>query len=641
MMNFMRNAAKTWAAKLLLGLLVIAFGAWGVSGVSGSAFEFAMQLTGFGPKDLAQVGSVKINADEYTRNLENQRKAIAKHSGQNITLDDAHKLGLDKQVLDNMIANAALGATEKNLNLVVGDNVVAQEAFHDKNYLDANGQFDAVLFQRVLQQNNLSEAAYFANQKQMHIRAAMLNVASGELALPKTFSQALTQFQGETRDVKYFTVTATEADVAKPSDADLDVQYKKTPAAYTAPEYRTVSLMKVEPADIAAKISVTPEEMKAGYEQYKADYFTPAKRTIIQVPFANVEDAKKAKARVAAGEDLMKIATEMKLKETDITLADKVKADFLDPKIAEAAFATAEGQVSDPVVGGLATVLLKPTKVTADKQATFDEVKDALAKRLQLEKAKDQIQTIHDAIEDARAQNMKFEAIAAKVGIPFVLTPNVSAVGQDQVGKDIDLPSKPETLKAAYNTDVGVENDALTIGDGYVWYDVRSVTPSALKPLASVKDQVVRDIIASRIHDAAGDKAKKLIAVLTTGKTIDAVATENSTAVKTATALKRNQQAEEFDGPALEAVFSVAEKGFASSVEGDGKTARVMQVIKVNVPALMATSPEIEQAKTQAKNGFGSDMQLAFIAALKNSVGVKINEALWKQNTGGDTAAVQ
>ena len=390
MMNFMRNAAKTWAAKLLLGLLVVAFGAWGVSGVSGSAFEFALQLTGFGPKDLAQVGSIKINADDYTHDLENQRKAISKQSGQNITLDDAHKLGLDKQVLDNMIANAALGAAEKNLNLVVGDNVIKQEAYHDKNYLDANGQFDPVLFHRILEQNNTTEGAYFANQKQMHVRAAMLNVASGELALPKTFSQALTQFQGETRDAKYFTVTATEADVAKPTDADLDVQYKKTPAAYTAPEYRTVALMKVEPADLAAKISVTPEELKAGYEQYKADYFTPGKRTIIQVSFPSLDDAKKAKARIVAGEDILKIAAEMKLKDTDVTLTDKVKANFLDPKIADVAFSTAEGQVSDPVVGGLATVLLKPIKVTADKQAAFEEVKDALSKRLQLEKAKDQ-----------------------------------------------------------------------------------------------------------------------------------------------------------------------------------------------------------------------------------------------------------
>jgi peptidyl-prolyl cis-trans isomerase D len=638
MMGFMRNAAKTWVAKLLLGLLVLAFGTWGVSGVSGSAFEFALQLTGFGPKDLAQVGSLKINADEYTRNLENQRKAIAKQSGQNITLDDAHKLGIDTQVLDNMIANAALVTTEKSLGLAVSDSVISQEAFADKNFRGPDGKFDPATFRQVLAQNNLNEAGYFANQKQMRSRAAVLNTASGELALPKAFSQALTQFQGETRDVKYFNVTATEADVTKPSDADLDVQYKKTPSAYTAPEYRTLALMKVEPADIAAKITPTPEEIKASYDKYAADYLAAGTRSIIQVPFASLEDAKKAKARIVAGEDIIKIATELKLTEADYLLADRVKSSFLDAKIAEAAFATAEGQVSEPVAGSLATVLLKTVKT---KPNTFDEMKASLTQRLQVSKASEEIQTLHDQIEDARAQNMKFEDIAAKAGIPFILTTNVSAVGQDPAGKDIDIPSKPETLKAAYNTDVGVENDALSINDGYVWYDVRSITPSALKPLAAVKDQVSKDIVVTRIRDAAGDKAKKLLALMTGGKTIEAVATENATAVKIATALKRNQQADDFDGPALQSLFSVADQGFAYSVEGDGKTARIMQVAKTTLPAVMATSPEIEQAKTQAKSGFSSDLQLALVAALKKSVGVKINEALWKQNTGGDAAALQ
>jgi peptidyl-prolyl cis-trans isomerase D len=641
MMNFMRNAAKTWAAKLLLGLLVVAFGAWGVSGVSGSAFEFALQLTGFGAKDLAIVGNSKVNFDDYNRNLENQRKQIAKQSGQSITLDDAHKLGLDKQVLDSMIASAALANTQKNLNLSVGDNVIRQEAYGDKNFQGADGKFSPVQFQQVLAQNNVTEAGYFANQKEMHARAAMLNIASGELALPKTFNQALTQFQGETRDVKYFNVTATEADVAKPTDQDLAAQYKKTPAAYTAPEYRTVALMKVEPADLAARLSLTPEELQAGYVKYKADYFTPETRTIIQVPFASLDDAKKAKARIVAGEDILKIATEMKLKDTDITLVDKVQANFLDAKIGEAAFALTEGKVSEPIAGGLATVLLKALKVAASKQATLDEVKDALTKRLQLEKAKEEIQSIYNAVEDARAQNLKFEEIAGKVGIPLTMLPGISAIGQNKDGKDIEFPAKPEILKALFNSDVGIENDALSITEGYYWYDVRSVVPSALKPLDAVKDQVTKDIVASRIHDAAGDKAKKLIALLNGGKTMEAVAVENATAVKTATALKRNQQADDFDGPALEALFSVKDQGFASSVEGDGKTARVMQVTKINVPAVMATSPEIEQAKTQAKSGFGSDLQLAFVAALKKSVGVQINEALWKQNTGGDAAAAQ
>jgi peptidyl-prolyl cis-trans isomerase D len=641
MMNFMRNAAKTWAAKLLLGLLVVAFGAWGVSGVSGSAFEFALQLTGFGAKDLAIVGNSKVNFDDYNRNLENQRKQIAKQSGQNITLDDAHRLGLDRQVLDNMIASAALGTTQKNLNLSVGDNVIRQEAYGDKNFQDAAGKFDPALFQRVLAQNNVTEAGYFANQKDMHARAAMLNIASGELALPKTFSQALVQFQGETRDLKYFDVVATEADVVKPTDADLGVQYKKTPAAYTAPEYRTVALMKVEPADIAATLTLTDVELQDGYKKFKTDYFTPEKRTVIQVPFASLDDAKKAKARIVAGEDILKIATEMKLKDTDITLVDKVQANFLDSKIGDAAFALAEGKVSDPVAGGLATVLLKSTKVVPAKQLTFEEVKEVLSKRLQLEKAKGEIQTIYNMVEDARAQNMKFEDIAAKASIPLTMLPGISAIGQNKDGKDIDFPAKTEILKAVFNSDVGIENDALSVAEGYFWYDVRSVVPSALKPLEVVKDQVTKDIVASRIHDAAGDKAKKIIAGLNGGKTIEAAAIENATVVKSATALKRNQQADDFDGPALEALFSVKDQGFASSVEGDGKTARVMQISKINLPAVMATSPEIEQAKTQAKSGFGSDLQLAFIAALKKSVGVQINEALWKQNTGGDAAAAQ
>ena len=60
MMELMRNLAKTFLAKILLGLLVVAFGVWGVSGIAGSAFDSALSITGWGPKDLAQVGGVVV-----------------------------------------------------------------------------------------------------------------------------------------------------------------------------------------------------------------------------------------------------------------------------------------------------------------------------------------------------------------------------------------------------------------------------------------------------------------------------------------------------------------------------------------------------------------------------------------------------
>jgi peptidyl-prolyl cis-trans isomerase D len=641
MLESMRNLAKTWVAKILLGLLVVAFGVWGVSGIAGSAFDSALSLTGWGPKDLAQVGSVTINGDEYTKNLQRMLKNTSAQAGQNLTMDDARKFGFDRQVLDNMISQAAVGTEAKKLKLAVSPQVINSEIVSQRQFQDSTGKFDQLAFSRALQTNGLSEQAYRAMQANMHTDAAILGAASGDLTLPKAFALALGQYQGEARDVKYFDVTASEADVAKPSDADLEAQYKKTPDVYTAPEYRSAALLSIDAAALAPQQSITPEELQAGYDKHRSEYSTPETRDLVQISFPSVDAAKKAKERIQAGEDIMKIAGELGFKESDVTLKGKVKGDFLDQKIAEAAFGVAEGQLSEPIRGGLATALIKAVKVTAAKQPGLDEIKDRLTQQLQIGKAKEQLQQVYNAVEDARGQNMKFEDIAARAGVTLTLLPAVSVLGQDKSGKDIEAPGKPQSIKAIFASDVGVENDALGVGEGYVWYDVRAVVPSALKPLEQVKDQVAKDVLAGRVREAAAAKAKSIMEALKGGKSLDAAAQENVATVKTASGLKRNQQTPEFDGAALKAAYVVADQAFASAAGGDGKSARVMQVVKIVLPAVMATSPELDQAKKLAEAGFGNDLQTALVKALKKSAGVKINESLWKLDTGGEAPPVE
>jgi len=639
MMGTMRNLANSWVAKLLLGLLAFAFVGWGVftsTSSTGGVAEYILSLTGWGPKDLAKVGSITINGDEYSRSLQNRIKQLAQQTGQPLTVDDAHKFGLDTQVLDGMVSQAAIETTAKKLNLAVGQNVLLGEVAREKAFQNSAGQFDATAFQRVLENNQMNEAMYFAMQTRQHMQAAILDLASGQNALPKVLLGALTQYSGETRDVKYFDVTATDADVAKPSDDDLKKQYDAHPAAYTAPEYRTAATMTVDAAALAASVQISPEELQAGYDSHKQQFFTLEKRTIIQLTFPSMDEAKKAKDRIAAGEDIMKIAAELKLKDTDVTLPDKIKEDFIDQKIGEAAFALKEGDVSDPVQGQLAIALIKAAKVTPAKQPTLDEVKAPLTQQLQLEKAKAQIQDLYNNVEDARAATTKFEDIAQKFGLTFTVVGPVSAAGQDPAGKDISASVKPDVLKAIFASDVGVENDAVNQGDGYVWYEVRAVTPSALKPIDQVKDQVTQDVVNERISVAALDKAKKLIDQMKAGKAFDDVAKDVSALPKITPNLKRDQQTPEFDAPALAAAFSVPDQGFATSPGGDGKSARVMQVIQITAPAVMAASPELDQMKKQVDGSFDSDMQQGLITALKKNVGVKINADLWRQDTGGD-----
>jgi peptidyl-prolyl cis-trans isomerase D len=638
-MEFLRNAAKTWVAKILMALLVLSFGVWGIKDVSSSFLNDVLSFTGFGPKDLVHVGGKTIMADEYTNALQRQLKQISAQTGTNVTIDEAHKMGLDKQILDSLIAGAAVDAEAKKLNLAISDTVINDSIFSNKVFADTNGKFDPNRFRQVLAQNNFNEASFVAAERQNKLRATLTALSEGNIKLPVTLNSAIAQYRGETRDTKYFSFIATEKDVTPPTDADLKKQYEATPAAYTAPEFRSIAVMKVEPEDIAAKSTISADELAAGYEKMKQDYFTPEKRSVIQLTFANLDEAKKIKTRLTAGEDILKIAAELKFKESDITLKDRQEGDFLDEKIASAAFKLPKDGISDPIEGSLAIVIVKVTNITSEVQSTIDDVKADLTKRLQLEKAKEEIQSVYDAVEEARGQQTKFEDIAKTAGIPFVLIPAVSATGIGADGKDVAFPHNDEVLKAAYGSDVGNQDDALSIGDGYVWYEVRSVSPTALKKLELVKEDVKKDYIAGKIRDAVGDKAKKLVERARAGTSVDDLAKELSVTMNIATGLKRNETSEVFDGAAVVSLFNEPDKGFAWSLEGDGKTARVMQVTKVTLPAVMATSPDAKKLQDEASAGLGRDLSESFLQAVRANADVKVNQDLWQQNTGAAYAA--
>jgi len=633
-MEFLRNAAKTWVAKLMMALLVMSFGIWGIKDVSTSFLGDILSFTGFGPKDLVHVAGKTIKAPEYTDALQRQLKQLSQQAGRNVTLDEAHKMGLDKQILDSLIATAAVDVQKDKLQLAISNTAIVNDIASNKMFQDAAGKFDANRLRQVLQQNNLSEDGFVASEKQNRLRTMISGLTNAPIKLPQTLSVALAQFRGETREAKYFVVTATESEIAAPTDAELKKQYDSAPAAYTAPEYRQIAVMKVDPADISSKITVTPDEVSAGYEKFKLDYFTPEKRDLIQLTFPNLDAAKKAKLRITAGEDMMKIASEMNAKAADVTLKEVKKDELLDGKIADAAFALKQGEVSDPIEGGLAIALIKATSVSSAIQLTLDEAKPELTKRLQLEKARDEILTTYNAVEDARGQQTKFEDIASKAGLPFILIPAVSATGVDKDGKELTLASKDEIVKAAFASDVGNVDDALTINDGYVWYEVRQVIPSAIKPLNVVKAEVTKDFVAAKLREAATDKAKKLVERATQGATFETLAIESKAEIKTATGLKRNETSEAFDGTASVALFNVGDKGFAWSLEGDGKTARVMQVTKVEIPAVMATSPESKKLQDEAAQGLSRDLAESFIKSIRQNANVTINEELWRQNTG-------
>jgi peptidyl-prolyl cis-trans isomerase D len=627
MMESMRNAAKGWVAKVLIGLLAVSFGVWGIADV------FRGSNTGA----LATVGEQEIAPEQFNTAFQNYLRNYAQQMGRGITPEEARALGIDKTILENLLRQAALDHEAKKLNLGVSSTYLAHEVMLNPTFQNASGQFDAERFKQLLAQNGLNENLFFAEERQRLIRQALTDTATTGISPNLGLLEAQYRFQNEQRDARFFTVTAQESEITAPTDDEIKKEYDANPAVYTAPEYRVVATMKVEPADIAAKVTLTDEDITAGYEKYKSDYFTPETRTILQISFPTPEEAAAAKQKLASGTDFMALAKERGFSEQDATFADKAKTDFIDQAIADAAFALAQDQVSEPVKGALATVLLKATKITPEKQQTLDEVKPGLTERLRLERANEEIQSIYDAVEDDRAAQTSFEDIAAKAGIPFQLLAPVDAQGQGKDGKPVVVPHVAEIVTAAFTSDVGVENDAISLDNGYVWYEVREVVPSALRPFDEVKDQARAAVVASKLRTLADEKAKKLVERAKAGANFEELAMEFNAPVQTVQGLRRGEPKDGFGLGALAALFAVPDTGVAYAIEPDGKSARVMQSQPVMMPSFVAASAEAKTIGDRLKSQISEDMLTAYLAALEQDAGVTLNETLWRNIAGQQT----
>jgi peptidyl-prolyl cis-trans isomerase D len=624
MLEAFRNAAKSWVAKGLLGLLILSFAAWGITDV----------FSGFRVQELATVGNQSVDGAAYTRVMQQTLQQLTQQQGRNVTFEEAKKLGLDRDVRDNLIAGAAIDNKASNLGVEISAGQVGSEIQSNPAFRNSQGIFDEAIFRRVLENNGTSVEGYLAAQMRDQSRRAVLSPAEGGIA-PSVLAEALHRFVNEKRDARYFVIRLTDSELPKPTAEEVKKHYEANPNAYTAPEFRSVAILKVDPSDIMDRFQVSEQELQNGYDRLKAEYETPERRTIQQLSFPSLDEAKKAHDRIKVGEDFLKIAQELRLKENDFTFTEKTKPELLDPKISEAAFSLAENVVSEPIAGQLATVLVRTTKITPGKKPALGEIKPDLQKRLQMEKATEDIQNIYDTVEDMRAEQRTFEEISKQVSIPLTVVPAVSANGLDTSDNPVALPGAAEVLGDIFGSEVGAETDAKTVDQGFVWFEVREIMASKLRPLEGVKARVEQDWQAANMRKLIGDKARKLVNEAKTGKSFEDLAREAGGAeIKTVSGVMRNQTSEAFDGLATTALYSVPEKAKTWALESDGKSARIIEVSKIGVPKYDPASAQIKQMGDEAKLGMSRDIGTSLVTAVKTATEISINETLWQQISG-------
>ncbi|MCB1446372.1 MAG: SurA N-terminal domain-containing protein [Rhizobiaceae bacterium] len=626
MLQSLRKAANTWAAKLLLIVMVFAFGIWGVH-----ASMFAGSASA-----VVTVGDQKVSDTEFRIAFNNVVTMISRQFGTQLTLEQAKMFGAEQMVYGRLVSGAALDQLASDMKLGLSEDriltLIQQEpAFRDPT----SGGFSRDRMMAQLEAGRIRQEDYLNSVTQQAVRTQIVDAVSDGFSAPKTLLDALKAYGSESRDLDYLILGSGTIDAVKPpSDDELAKWFEANKANYKAPEYRKFSYVKLEPSDIAEPSAISDEAIKEDYEKRKANYRTPETRTIEQLAFPDKAAAEAAAAKLGAGTTFDQLVTEQGKTASDVLLGD-FRADSMPTKaMADAAFSVKADGGTTPVTEGLiGPVILRVTNIRPEVVKSLDEVKDDIRKELALALANDEIENVYKSFEDVRASGASLAESAQQQKLKVETVDAVDSEGKDMKGEAVkDLPTGRKLINEVFQSEVGVEPLPLTLDNGgYVWFELLDVVPARDRKLDEVKDKVLADWTAEQQKLALVKKAEAVVAEVKGGKALADVAAGLKLAVESKAGIRRGAADAVLGTDAVSAAFD-GPKGYVTHAATEGGATQIVLVVKdvnENAPS-DALENNDQQIKDLAANA-GQDILNQMIGELQVQYGVSFNRTRAEQ----------
>jgi peptidyl-prolyl cis-trans isomerase D len=206
----MRKASSNWLGKIIMavvmGVLIISFGVWGIADI----------FRGFGQSTLAKVGHIEISTEQFRQLYTDKLQQIGRQFGRPLTMEQARAFGIDRQVLQQTIAEATLDEEVRRLGLGQSEAETMRTIFSDPNFKGAGGKFDPARFQAMIRQFGFSEQRYMADQRRVSLRHQIAGTISAGVEPPKVMIDALSHYQNEQRSIEYVKLEAAQAGTIDP-----------------------------------------------------------------------------------------------------------------------------------------------------------------------------------------------------------------------------------------------------------------------------------------------------------------------------------------------------------------------------------------------------------------------------------------
>ncbi len=626
MLTSLRKTGAKIITFILFGLLILSFAVWGIGDIVRGPTA---------SNSVLQVGDTQVPREDFDRALRQSMDRIQQMLGQPLDMRQARSFGLVDQVLGELSSRALLDQLSSDMGLVVSDEQLRKAVREISAFQNAAGEFDRVIFDRTLQTANMTERMLL-EQLRRETSQDQINAAVTEgITAPGSLAEILYRYRSERRIAEYILLPRSGVDApADPDEATLEAFYNDNGSQFMAPEYRRLSYLHLAVADIAAEVIISEEDLRAAFEERREDFVVPERRQIEQFILPDEAAANAAAEQLASGADFAAIAEET-TGIAPIDLGTLTKGELL-PEIADAVFALEAEQASAPLESPLGWHLVRVGSIEPLQEPDFDEVRDGLQKELTETEALDRVLELAGQLDDDLGRGDTLEQVSDSLGLTVKKVDAISRSGRDPGDQEVaGLPDTRPFLREAFDLESGGESLVIETANGdYFVVRVDGVTPSAQRPLAEVRDEVLTAWREQEIDRLLSERAESLAQRLGEAGDLAGIGSSEGLDLAKTEPLRRDEtNAEKVPAPELTArLFDAKLNGVVTAPAADGYV--VAKLIEI-LPADPAGDSEgLEALQEQLAAGLQQDFMAQFIAALRERYDITVNEQLVDQLTG-------
>jgi peptidyl-prolyl cis-trans isomerase D len=504
---------KSWL-KWSLGLVCLAFVIFYIPDfLRGSGAGAAATDT------VATVEGQPIRADEFRRTYQSQLQAYRSAYGGNMNEALLKQLGVDQQILQQMVDERAALAEATRLKINVSDGelrarILAIPAFQE------NGAFIGEdRYRQVLQMQNppLTTTDFEEGIRRSLVVDKLRGALTEWMAIAdKDVEQEYRRRNDKVKlAVVTFPIESFRADV-KTTDEEVASHFDAHKDSFRIPEKRKIKYLLIDTDAIRSKVVVPAADIERSYNDNLSQYQTPEqiRASHILLKTEGKDDAA-VKVRAEAllkqarsGADFAELAK--KNSEDEGTAPNGGDLDFFGkgrmvPEFDVAAFALKPGQISDLVKTQYGYHIIKVVDKKEGTTKSLADVRQQINDQLAFERAQAQAGDLAQSLQQQINKPADLDTAAAGRGLQVQES---GFFARDE--PILSLGASPEVVARAFDMNQGAVSGAISTSRGIVFITVTGKNDSYIPKLDEVKDKVRDEVVKEKAREFGRQKAAEL-----------------------------------------------------------------------------------------------------------------------------------